>query len=975
MHLRNFHAAFALLFVLGGCGGEDRTRPIDGVAALAPAEVDFGKVGLGTTATEKITVRNQSRAPVRILDWELEGLGKDFAIAVRGDRAVREGRSTDLVLRFTPRELGVLSRTLVLHTDDPRNARVEIPLRGEAILPFVTPVPDALDFGRVEIGVREVLPLELRNTFEIPLEVRIGVRGDTQFSVEGAAAITIDALSSREVVVAFEPERAGRVVTTLVLLPCPACDETIVPLIGVGIDQALQIAPPIVDFGFVPVERSAERNFTVTNVSSRAVEITAMELGGESERFTLAPVVGTLEPDESVQVTVGFTPTLVQPDREIVRIHSTSVRAPVVDVELRGAGGGPQIQVSPSDLRFGMIPIGARGQRVVRITNAGTPPGAPPLEILDIRVENPTVSPFGIDRDLAADPVILDAGEQDEVVIGYEPLGPTGTDADEAELVIVSNDASLPEIRLPMSGTSLEVPPCSRLEVDPPAIDFGALDVGRGATLSIRIYNPGPETCIMRNLRIAEGSDPAFRTREVQSFLIPGDQWFGWMVNFDPAAVGAGEGDYHGELELFAVNATEQQRYSVALSASSDPGCLVAEPNFLDFGSEQTGCGTREGSVRFTNVCPLPLGVGPVELGVQSTADEFEIVGAPGAPFDLASGASFDVAVRWNTTSRGLSTAPLYVTEDTRARPLMVPILGELQRDGRRIDRFVQHEEDLADVLLVVDNSSTMTEEQPRLGAASRILVDEAEARGVDFHIGVTSTGLTPAPAGGCPGGADGGEAGRLVPVDESRPRLLTPATPDVRGVLAQNTQVGICHELEQGMEAMRRALSEPLRSGENAGFLRNEAKLGVIFVSDEDDHSGFAPGDYLAFLLGLKGEGGARAYAIVDVGSGCLEGAGRAERLIELVQGTHGIVESICAADWSSAMAAIADDLFTFRTAFSLASVPNGEGIVVVVDGSEADPSTYRYDPGSNSVSFLPGNTPPPGTRIEVRYTAACGS
>src|SRR5690606_14768129 len=116
------------------------------------------------------------------------------------------------------------------------------------------------------------------------------------------------------------------------------------------------------------------------------------------------PVVGTLEPDESLQVTVGFTPTLVQPDREIVRIHSTSVRAPVVDVELRGAGGGPQIQVSPSDLRFGMIPIGARGQRVVRITNAGTPPGAPPLEILDIRVENPTVSPFGIDRDLAADP-------------------------------------------------------------------------------------------------------------------------------------------------------------------------------------------------------------------------------------------------------------------------------------------------------------------------------------------------------------------------------------------------------------------------------------------------------------------------------------------------------------------------------------------------------------------------------------------
>ena len=973
MDRRNYHAAFALLLLLGGCGSEDRTWPIDGLAALAPAEVDFGKVGLGTTATRTLTLRNRSRAPVAILDWELEGLGEDFAVAVRGSRRVREGRSVDIVLRFTPRELGPLSRTLVVRTDDAENPKWEIPLRGEVIRPHVIPVPDTLDFGRVEIGVREVRTLELRNTFEIPIEVRLAVRGDAQFTVEGPAGLTIPALSSREVEVAFEPERAGRVVTNLVLLPCPACDEAIVPLIGVGIDQALQIAPPVVDFGYVPVERSAERTFTVTNVSSRVVEITAMELGGESDRFTLTPVLGRLAPDESVQVTVGFRPTVVQPDREIVRIHSTSVRAPEVEVELRGAGGGPQIQVSPGEIRFGTVPIGARGQRAVRITNAGTPPGAPPLEILDIRVENPTVSPFGVDRDLTVNPVVLDAGEADEVLIGYEPLEPGTTH--EAELVIVSNDASLPEIRLPMSGSALEIPPCARLEITPHLLDFGALDPGRGATLSVLIYNPGPETCIMRNLRIAEGSDPVFRTREVESFLIPGDQWFGWMVNFDPAAVGAGEGDYRGELELFAVNATEQQRFSVALRASSDAGCLVSEPSFLDFGSELSGCGAREGSIRFTNVCPLPLGVGVLELGLQTSEGEFEIVAGPTEPFDLPSGASFEVRVRWNAQTRGLSTAPLYVHEDTRIRPLMVPLLGELQRDGRRVDRFVQHRDDAADILFVVDNSSTMTEEQPRLAAASRVIVDEAEARGIDFHIGVTSTGMTPAPAGGCPGGADGGEAGRLVPVDGSRPRVLDPATPDVRSVLAQNLQVGVCHELEQGMEAMRRALGEPLRSGENAGFLRDDAKLAVIFVSDEDDHSGIAPEDYLAFLVGLKGEGGARAYAIVDIGTGCPEGAGRAERLIELVLGTHGLVESICAEDWSAAMAAIAADVFTFRTAFSLSAVPDGAGIEVSVDGEVADPSTYRYDPGSNSVAFAPGHAPAPGARIEVRYTAACGT
>ena len=969
-------AAIALLWVLGSCGNEPRTRTIDGVASLAPEEIDFGKVGLGTTATRTISIRNRGRAPLQILDWTIEGLGQDMTVHLKGERAIREGRSVEVVLRFTPKELGPVERKLVLRTDDPERTEVAIPVRGDVILPHVVPVPEALDFGRVELGVREVRQVELRNPFEIEVEVRIAVRGDAQFSVSPTEAIRVGPLGSSVVEVAYQPDTIGRVVAMLALLPCPACDETGIAVQGTGIDRALAVAPEVVDFGYVPVERSAERNFTVTNVSSRPVEITSMELGGESENFSLAPFAGTLQPDAAVQVTVSFSPKLVVPERNVVRILSTSVRAPVVEVELRGAGGGPQIQVSPSALFFGTVPIGARGQLPVRITNAGTPPGAPPLEILDIRVENPAVAPFEPDRDLEADPVILDAGEQDEVLVGYEPLRVTGSMPDSAELVIVSNDALLPEIRIPMSGYATEIEPCSRLEVHPPVLDFGGLDPGKGATLSIEIRNPGTRTCILRNLRIAPGSDPVFRTREVQSFLVPGGGWFGWMVSFDPFAVGAGEGNYAGELELFAVNATEQQRYSVALRASSDAGCLVPDPNFLDFGTVPVGCGGRDGVVRFTNLCPLPLGVGPIELGLQSTEDEFEIVSAPATPFMLPSGASFDVFVHWNAQTRGLSTAPLRVGEETRLRPLMVPLLGELQRDGFTVDRFVQQRAGAADILIVVDNSSTMVEEQPRLRGAVHVLVEEGVRRGVDFHIGVTSTGMAPAPATpGCPGGADGGEAGRLVPVDGSRPRVVSAATPDPSGVLAENVVVGTCHELEQGMEAMRRALSEPLRSGENAGFLRSDAKLGVIFVSDEDDHSGFAVPEYLAFLRALKGEGGARVHAIVDFGDVCPEGAGRANRIIELVQGTLGQAESLCEADWTGAMSRIAADLYTFRTAFSLTATPDENGIVVIVDGAEADPSTYRYDPGSNSVSFAPASEPPPGSVIEVRYTARCGS
>lgn len=965
--------AMALLVPGAGCG-RDRTRVVRGVAFLEPHTVDFGRVGLGTTTTRTVELKNQARAPYRILGWELDGLGEDFAITIQGRRTIREGDTTQLVLRYSPEEEEQLARTLRLQTDHPEQPVLEVALTGVAVRPHVVADPPALDFGRVELGVRQVLPLELRNDFDIDVDVRIGSRGDEQFGATPEHLIRVGPMGSATVEVSFEPERLGTVRGDLGLVPCAACEEVVVPLEGTGIDRALVVVPPEVDFGYVPVERSAERSFTVTNVSSRPVEIQRMELVGDSQNFTLHPMVGMLAPGDGVQVLVEFSPTLLDPEEQVVEIHSSSARAPVTEVRLRGAGGGPQIQITPPRLSFGMVPLGSRGQIPLRITNAGATPAAPPLEILDIRVENPGTAPFGPDRDLVADPVRLAAGAQDTVYIGYEPLVATPGVADTAELVVVSNDASLPEIRLPMSGFGVEVPPCSHLEVAPEGLDFGALDASLGATLTFRVFNPGPEMCIMRNLRLAPGSDPVFRVREVQSFLIPAGQWFGWMVAFDPRAEGAGEGAYRGEVELFAINATGPQRYSIPLRAMSDNGCLLPEPNFVDFGSERSGCAVGRRTVRFTNLCPLPLGIGPITIGAQPYPGDFEIVRAPTPPFDLGSGASFEVEVQWNTVARGQSSAPLYVAEDTRPRPLLVPLLGELQHDGNVVDRFVQQREDAVDVLLVVDNSSTMVEEQPRLRAASHVLLDEADRMGIDVHVGVTTTGLQPSsslPA--CPGGADGGEAGRLFPVDGARPRFVTNATPNARGILAANTQVGFCHEMEQGMEAMRLALSEPLRSGSNRGFLRRDAALSVIFVSDENDHSGYPVQDYVAFLEGLKGRGGGVAHSIVDVGAGCPEGAGRASRLIELSQETGGVVESLCQSDWSAAMRRIAARGYTLRTAFSLSAVPDDDGITVRVDGVEADPSHYRYDPGSNSIAFASAFRPRPGATVEVRYHAAC--
>jgi len=960
---------------LAGCGAGDRLRSTDGLAVTGPDALDFGRVGLGATVTRSVSIRNGGRARLSVGEITLDGVGRDFDVKVSGGPILGEGETATIALSFTPQKEAVLERIMEVKTSDPLRQVIAVPLTGIGVRPRILTSPTSLDFGKIELGVASTLPLVLENGFDIEVQVNLSFTGDPQFSIAPSGAVAVPANSRTEIRVTFLPQHLGQAEGLVQMLPCPICDPVLVPTTGIGIDQALLVEPPEVDFGYVPVERSATRSVRITNVSSHPVDIHSIKPDLGKPAFAFTGFSGTLQPTQAITVEITFSPTQVDLDEDWMLIDSTSERSPIIRVHLFGRGGGPQIQVTPAALTFGAVPLGARGQLDVIVTNAGTDPGAPPLRVLDVRVENPADAPFGPDRDLAADPVVLLAGEEDTIRIGYEPLQATSAGVDDrATLVIASNDQMVPEVRIPMSGSAFAAPPCDGLEISPSALDFGSFPVGWGGVLSFRIFNPGPELCIMRNLRIASGSDPAFTTWPVQSFVIPPGQSFGWMVAFDPHAVGAGAGYHTGELELFVANAGGQ-RYSLPLVAGSLDGCLSADPNFVDFGTDQTGCGVRERAVRFTNMCPFDVTVGPVRLGTQSSAGEFEIVNPPATPFRLGSGGSFVVDVRWNTEVRGINSAPIFVWDDTRDLPLTVPVIGELLQDGVIVDRFVQHRAGMADVLILVDNSSSMVEEQPRLKSAVRVLFDEGVRRGVDFRLAVTSTGVTDAPNGQfvCPGGVAGNEAGRFFPVDTARPRIVDPGTPGGAAVLAENTQVGFCHELEQGLEAMRLALSEPLISGVNAGFLRHEARLSVIVVGDEDDHSGYPLAAYQQFLVATKGLGGAVVNGIVDTGEGCPEGAGVARRYLDVIRATGGLAASLCASDWTGIMRQLADRAFADPPPFVLGAVPGPAGVQVFVNGTPADPTSWRYDAGSNSVSFVRGREPAAGSEIEVRYEAKC--
>jgi hypothetical protein len=139
------------------------------------------------------------------------------------------------------------------------------------------------------------------------------------------------------------------------------------------------------------------------------------------------------------------------------------------------------------------------------------------------------------------------------------------------------------------------------------------------------------------------------------------------------------------------------------------------------------------------------------------------------------------------------------------------------------------------DILFVIDNSGSMSEEQSTLRAGLDAFIQELAASPIanDFQIGVTTTAVVDFGAAD-----DGVSGGALVAPGIMRATDTTLVSDFQSAVLVGTTGYG----REQPFTAARRAIERSVPGGANDGFLRPGAKLAVIFLSDEDDCSGAEP-------------------------------------------------------------------------------------------------------------------------------------
>ncbi|MBI3185658.1 MAG: VWA domain-containing protein [Myxococcales bacterium] len=261
------------------------------------------------------------------------------------------------------------------------------------------------------------------------------------------------------------------------------------------------------------------------------------------------------------------------------------------------------------------------------------------------------------------------------------------------------------------------------------------------------------------------------------------------------------------------------------------------------------------------------------------------------------------------------------------------------------------------DVLLVIDDSGSMRNDQSVLASNFQAFISRFRAHQLDFHLGAVTTDMRSST-----------RSGRLVAP------YLTPQTTNLEAAFQQMVNVGTRGSArEQGLAATRAALSEPLTSNDNRGFLRPSADLAVLYVADEDDQSTGTVAEFSGFLRGLKQRPDTvTVAAILDMRwyLGC-DATKSSWRFVALARsfGPRGFV-STCTSDYTSTLEAVSS-----RIAYSPCIVPLRRRldpevrISVQVNG---EPAEYLYRPpdeqyGEGSIEVQP--CPPEGGTVRIEY------
>ncbi len=627
-------------------------------------------------------------------------------------------------------------------------------------------------------------------------------------------------------------------------------------------------------------------------------------------------------------------------------------------------------------------------------------------EIRELVIENTSSSDCRV-TNMLTDRRLFDYLEMPELPIDIPAYG---THTLEIQHVNVTSTPGVPvrEIRVKESqGTeatatfSGEPPVYGCFSVFPTNIQFPRTDVGTTIQRRVTVDNSCSRDAAISSVVLGTGFYYYSVDRSLFPMIVPAHSSVDVWVSYSPFSP-------LGDIGRLLVNTNDaaNPRFPIILFGEASVPNVQTFPSSLDFGSvvfknpagqtNRSECASRTQVVQVYSTGdaalivqePKVLADGDNDFVVSGVLIDGQPVLDYTQPMTVPPNSEMRVSVLFYPTREDPSghRATLRLRHNARNGVSDVLLLGAGVPDGQVTDVFEQLAGPKVDILWVIDDSCSMYDEQARLVSNLTQFVSYADSQNADYQMAVTTTDSR---------STNSGKFERCFP---HPPIISSTYGSETADPTARREQAFRCtfdvgtngsgYEAGLGaaMRALERATNPALDPATNAnfGFVRPDAKLAIVTMSDEEDQSVESDDVLRDFFFSVKGAHRPDRVAVHAIAGPVAEAcdlAGRFRpdpgyRYFNMTQETGGIFFNICNEDWQPVLQQLGLDVFTPTDEWDLTQAADPGSLVVEVDGIQVAPGLqdgWSYNRVGNSVKFNGNTVPAPGSQVVVSYSGLC--
>ena len=494
------------------------------------------------------------------------------------------------------------------------------------------------------------------------------------------------------------------------------------------------------------------------------------------------------------------------------------------------------------------------------------------------------------------------------------------------------------------------------IEVDPEIIDFGLVFGPQEASFTVRSVGVQP----------LEVSDLQFVGPDALNFTLLNEDDVSYTLDpeeertieliFTPIEAGAVQAQ-----AIVSSNDYYATNTAVTLLGEGPESDLKITPNPYDFGDVLIGCG-QLGELTIENTGNEPITVSDIS----HSEGAFSIFSAATLPLELQPGATSMVELAYDPLTEEDSSGTLTVVADDTLGTHTALQMGTGVLAGEVEQIWDNAIDPPSDIMFAVDHSCSMSDDASAVASNFSSFIGQLSNYSNDWQIMVGF-------------GEQGCNLGGI----------LTPNTPDYVTTFQNSVQcdwsVPECNPFnfsssdpyEEALLTTASLSIDNTDPGEcNAGFMRADALLHIVLVSDEPDQSNQDWQTLADQIIDKKGSAGmVRISAIAgDYPSGCESGSNSADAgtgYWEATNYTNGVFLSICSAWADPANIELLAEASVLLDTYPLNTEPVEGTIHVYVNGAEPSSDIWYYDESLNSVVFsqsIPGE----GSQVRIEYVPA---